>query len=430
MYIIIKVNLSNSKVMSRTNRDGSTLRNGKSRTYKSVYPSTQPSPATRNSPRETRNSGNQSTSSQPPSRATSGRKLPPNPIDLTGPTNEQQQQEENNNVLNTGTNNVNVQHNTEQTGNHSAEEGIDGAGNTVVPPNPNLNPNTTDAIPNQAQSLSPDEVDSNLTEYKKNVTKLSKCIHHLKFLEESLSEGTVPKGLKINLKVNAVNQSEQLNNNVQRIIERCQISVMEELKAHYIQTCAELETRIDQTKSTLACAPDETIITATYKEMETKVNSLNAKLDQRREKKKQGTSPPNVQSRRQYNRRTYQAPRQGNNPPYNHPHQFRPRRPEQDPPGYRPQEPFNRQQLPSYRNNRNFNRDDNNIRRPHLEQPPSHNNIAPPNNYPNQYWGNTNPPVQENQLGGLVNTLNWLLQSLQPQSTYQSFPQPPFPYRR
>ena len=134
MYIIIKVNLSNSKVMSRTNRDGSTLRNGKPRTYKSVYPSTQPSPATRNSPRETRNSGNQSTSSQPPSRATSGRKLPPNPIDLTGPTNEQQQQEENNNVLNTGTNNVNVQHNTEQTGNHSAEEGIDGAGNTVVPP--------------------------------------------------------------------------------------------------------------------------------------------------------------------------------------------------------------------------------------------------------------------------------------------------------
>ncbi|XP_065888703.1 uncharacterized protein [Dysidea avara] len=88
--------------MSRTNRDGSTLRNGKPRTYKSVYPSTQPSPATRNSPRETRNSGNQSTSSQPPSRATSGRKLPPNPIDLTGPTNEQQQQEENNNVLNTG----------------------------------------------------------------------------------------------------------------------------------------------------------------------------------------------------------------------------------------------------------------------------------------------------------------------------------------
>ena len=101
--------------MSRTNRDGSTLRNGKPRTYKSVYPSTQPSPATRNSPRETRNSGNQSTSSQPLSRATSGRKLPPNPIDLTGPTNEQQQQEENNNVLNTGTNNVNVQHNTEQT---------------------------------------------------------------------------------------------------------------------------------------------------------------------------------------------------------------------------------------------------------------------------------------------------------------------------
>ncbi|XP_065901270.1 uncharacterized protein [Dysidea avara] len=87
--------------MSRTNRDGSTLRNGKPRTYKSVYPSTQPSPATRNSPRETRNSGNQSTSSQPLSRATSGRKLPPNPIDLTGPTNEQQQQEENNNVLNT-----------------------------------------------------------------------------------------------------------------------------------------------------------------------------------------------------------------------------------------------------------------------------------------------------------------------------------------
>ena len=127
--------------MSRTNRDGSTLRNGKPRTYKSVYPSTQPSPATRNSPRETRNSGNQSTSSQPPSRATSGRKLPPNPIDLTGPINEQQQQEENNNVLNTGTNNVNVQHNTEQTGNHSAEEGIDGAGNTVVPPNPNPNPN-------------------------------------------------------------------------------------------------------------------------------------------------------------------------------------------------------------------------------------------------------------------------------------------------
>ena len=164
--------------------------------------------------------------------------------------------------------------------------------------------------------VSPDEVDSNLTEYKKNVTKLSKCIHHLKFLEESLSEGTVPKGLKINLKVNAVNQSEQLNNNVQRIIERCQISVMEELKAHYIQTCAKLETRIDQTKSTLACAPDETIITATYKEMETKVNSLNVKLDQRREKKKQGTSPPNVQPRRQYNRRTYQAPRQGNNPPY------------------------------------------------------------------------------------------------------------------
>ena len=164
--------------------------------------------------------------------------------------------------------------------------------------------------------------------------------------------------------------------------------------------------------------------------METKVNSLNVKLDQRREKKKQGTSPPNVQPRRQYNRRTYQAPRQGNNPPYNHPHQFRPRRPEQDPPGYRPQEPFNRQQLPSYRNNRNFNRDDNNIRRPHFEQPPSHNNIAPPNNYPNQYWGNTNPPVQGNQLGGLVNTLNWLLQSLQPQSTYQSFPQPPFPYRR
>ena len=145
MYIIIKVNLSNSKVMSRTNRDGSTLRNGKPRTYKSVYPSTQPSPATRNSPRETRNSGNQSTSSQPPSGATSGRKLPPNPIDLTGPTNEQQQQEENNNVLNTGTNNVNVQHNTEQTGNHSAEEGIDGAGNTVVPPNPNLNPNPNPA---------------------------------------------------------------------------------------------------------------------------------------------------------------------------------------------------------------------------------------------------------------------------------------------
>ena len=87
---------------------------------------------------------------------------------------------------------------------------------------------------------SPEEVETKLTEYKKDVTKLSKCIHHLKFLEESLSEGTVPKGLQIKLKVNAVNHNELLNNNIKTIIDRCQVTIMEELKSHYIRTCDQL----------------------------------------------------------------------------------------------------------------------------------------------------------------------------------------------
>jgi len=405
--------------MSQTNQETPKLRNGKNRrTFKAVYSSFKPPFATSN---------------EAPKRVTPGRMLPSIPIDLTEPTREKQQPKENQQSTNTGTihntTNTDTIHNTEQTGNHSAEEGTDGAGNTTVPPNPTANPNTTDAIPNQAQPLSSDEVESNLIEYKKDVTKLSKCIHHLKFLEESLSEGTVPKGLRINLKVNAVNQSDLLNSNVQRVIDRCQITIMEELKAHYIRTCTELETRISQIQDTLSRAPDETTITTTYKEMESKVNSLNTKLDQRREKKRQGVPPTDVQPRRQHNRRN-QTYRQGNNPPDKQSYQFRPRKPEQNPPGHRTQERFNRQQIPRYRNNYNVNSDINHERRPILEQPPLFNNSLPPRNYPNQHWGNINPQVQGNQLGGLANTLNLLLQTLQPPPVYQSSLQPPFLYQR
>ena len=204
---------------------------------------------------------------------------------------------------------------------------------------------------------------------------------------------------------------------------------MEELKAHYIRTCTELETRISQIQDTLSRAPDETTITTTYKEMESKVNSLNTKLDQRREKKRQGVPPTDVQPRRQHNRRN-QTYRQGNNPPDKQSYQFRPRKPEQNPPGHRTQERFNRQQIPRYRNNYNVNSDINHERRPILEQPPLFNNSLPPRNYPNQHWGNINPQVQGNQLGGLANTLNLLLQTLQPPPVYQSSLQPPFLYQR
>ena len=95
------------------------------------------------------------------------------------------------------------------------------------PHSPKTNPSNSDAIPGHVPG--PEEVQTKLLDHRKNSTKLIKCIHHLKFLEKSISDNNVPKGLQINLKINAVDQDNTLNENIRNILEKTQIAVMEDV---------------------------------------------------------------------------------------------------------------------------------------------------------------------------------------------------------
>jgi len=158
--------------------------------------------------------------------------------------------------------------------------------------------------------------------------------------------------------------------------------------------------------------------------MDSKVSSLNTKLDQRREKKRHPQpGPPNTNQRQQQSNRRPNLPRKHwNNPPrYIQP---APRRQPQAPPGHMEPDIPHRRPIPPQQNDYNGGTN----RRTLLQHPPPTNNIPPLINHPNQQWGNINPG---NQLGELVDTLKLLLQTLpQPPPVLPSFPQPPFPYRR
>jgi len=235
-----------------------------------------------------------------------------------------------------------------------------------------------------------------------------------------LKEGTVPKGLRINLKINAVNQNDLLSKNVQKIIGRSQISIMEELRCHYVRTCTELEKQIEDTRQFLSSAKDSAAqITKAYEETQAKVGLLNNKLDQRRGKKMQTNLLNQNLPDRRPRRRTNQARAQGDKP-----QQFNQRIPNQEPPNSK--QPTPNRQYNNY-HFRNVHNPAEQLRPPPppLSRPDS---ALTPGLHPNQYWGNTNP--LGNQLGGLVNTLNQLLQTLQPPPTYQSYPQPNLLYQR
>lgn len=156
------------------------------------------------------------------------------------------------------------------------------------------NPDNETVIP--VEPLTRERIETLLYQYKKNNTKLTKSIHHCEFLQDCLKQRRVPKGLKLQLTLNAVDQDKGLEGRIAGILIQAELEILEELISHYEELNEKLTKSQEETQTILAeVEKDEPLIKDAYTSSDNEVENLKRKLKFRREDKMRLN--PNVDER-------------------------------------------------------------------------------------------------------------------------------------
>ena len=82
-------------------------------------------------------------------------------------------------------------------------------------------------------SLTKEEAEKLLFEYKKDSTKLTKCTHHYEFLSQCRKDHKVPRGLQLKLELNIVDQDPSLLRRIKGILTQAELEILEETINNY-----------------------------------------------------------------------------------------------------------------------------------------------------------------------------------------------------
>ena len=278
-----------------------------------------------------------------------------------------------------------------------------------------------------------EETEERLLQFRKESTRHTKCVHHLQFLEQCARDGKIPKGLQVNIKVNAVDQSDALSQNIKKICERAEKAIVEELITHYQQQVSLLTESMHSTKIKLGQAQDQTTVDKGVKDSEEEAIKLSKKLEERRDKKANNLRnppdrPPN-KNRRGFNQRQFsnaRPPRQYRNNRYNRDQNIPQQR--YEPRAFERQEPrpFPRQEPRQFPQARQEFGQSQQPMQDNRQQNPN----PTPNSNPNYRVGNTSYPYPRNgperPLGDLVSILTNIVNRFQP---YECYPPHRYPYQ-
>ncbi|KAL4227445.1 hypothetical protein ACF0H5_012889 [Mactra antiquata] len=80
---------------------------------------------------------------------------------------------------------------------------------------------------------------------EKKAEKHMRCGMHVRFLEECLSSGIVPKGLQLNLRVNIGKDSNELQSSIDRLLNKVSLEICEKNKDEQHKKTRQLQIEVE-----------------------------------------------------------------------------------------------------------------------------------------------------------------------------------------
>ena len=86
---------------------------------------------------------------------------------------------------------------------------------------------------NNSPELNTQDPEKLLQLYKINISKQTKVEHHITFLEESLKQYKIPKGLQINKEYPVIDETEDFRSHIREIQMNAELETVKAILAHY-----------------------------------------------------------------------------------------------------------------------------------------------------------------------------------------------------
>ena len=110
--------------------------------------------------------------------------------------------------------------------------------------NSNSNPSNSEVIPTSSEDypeLQKMNANQLLEAYRVNQSKCFKVEHHIHFLEQSLKQCKIPKGLQINKEYQVIDESEDFKASIREIIMNAEIETVQAIIDHYKELFSNLD---------------------------------------------------------------------------------------------------------------------------------------------------------------------------------------------